>query len=307
MDNNDPIISLELPSRKQLRMQIKPSRDQIVSGTLMQDKIWEAANTHLIQGLLSNGECFVDIGANLAYFSLLAADRIGSQGKVLAFEPEPENHTFCITNLALNGFENIVTLEKLALGQRDEEQTLYCDTTNHGAHQLSQPLAVAFTEKTLSQQVTSLDQYLTRHPHWNPIAGIKIDVQGYETKALLGMQETLLYNKEWLWLLVEFSPSLLKAFDTQDTGLDRFFQFLEEETDTILAVNKAQSHHGQLVLDHTNTSDLQSRIPMMEKLRKTYHIDPCLDLLLTFSPTGTQYLQSKLSHMKAQIHGQASG
>src|SRR5207237_675228 len=69
------------------------------------------------------GDVVVDAGANIGCFTLKAARKIGSKGKVLAFEPMMENFSMLTENVRLNGFTNVFP-EECALGESDGEAEL---------------------------------------------------------------------------------------------------------------------------------------------------------------------------------------
>ena len=54
----------------------------------------------------------VDIGSNIGYYTLIAAKILGSSGKVYAFEPEPNNYELLLKNIEVNGYTNIVPVQK---------------------------------------------------------------------------------------------------------------------------------------------------------------------------------------------------
>src|SRR5262250_1998178 len=64
--------------------------------------------TRVMCALLQPGAVMVDIGANIGYYTLLAAARVGSTGKVIAFEPSIDNCALLHKSLQANRFENVV-------------------------------------------------------------------------------------------------------------------------------------------------------------------------------------------------------
>ena len=71
-----------------------------------------------LQELIQPGWTAIDVGANIGYFTLLMANRVGPQGKVIAFEPINENFRILQENIALNGHLNVIA-ENLALMNRN--------------------------------------------------------------------------------------------------------------------------------------------------------------------------------------------
>ncbi len=81
--------------------------DDWVSLEMLFQRVWEAENTGVLKQLLRPGDIFVDVGANLGYFSLLGARRVGPEGTVLAYEPVPATFAWLTSNIRLNRCPNI--------------------------------------------------------------------------------------------------------------------------------------------------------------------------------------------------------
>ena len=75
----------------------------------------EPATERLFADKLASGACFIDIGANVGYFSLLAAS-LEPEARIFAFEPSPKNTETFRRNIRLNAFKNITVVEK-AVGE----------------------------------------------------------------------------------------------------------------------------------------------------------------------------------------------
>ena len=104
--NSPDLVPLRIPGLAQpLQLYVHGEEDQHVSRRLREEGIWEPFETSLLLGLLRTGDVFVDVGANIGYFSVLAASCVGDTGKVFAFEPDPENFRLLVANTALNGVE----------------------------------------------------------------------------------------------------------------------------------------------------------------------------------------------------------
>ncbi len=146
---------------------------------------YETAKTVSIQTHLEPGMTFVDVGANMGDFSLIAAKTMGDRGRVLAFEPSPENCTWLRRSIELNGYHSIEVME-MALSDTRGEETLYL-SDRVGRHSL---LPRADDQKTLTVAVDTLDAVMaaTGDPRADMV---KIDVEGAELKVLRGAQATL--------------------------------------------------------------------------------------------------------------------
>lgn len=154
-------------------------------GTYEHEKVKRFART------LRTGMVVYDIGANVGYYTLLAASRIGSQGQVVAFEPLPRNIAFLERHLALNRCEN-VTLIGGAVSR--------CT-----ARMRFDPAAGPFQGRLaprgqLAVDAVSLDD-LVRQRRLPPPDLMKIDVEGSEADVLEGAQ----------WLLQSHPPIIFLA------------------------------------------------------------------------------------------------
>ncbi len=164
---------------------------------------YEPFVTWALQELLTEGSTFVDVGANIGYFTLLAARRVGPKGRVLAFEPMAPNHALLTKSVQLNGFQN-VELFPVALGDADGVARFGLpDRANSGSFTLLNDRA--WKKSVYEVPIRRLDD----------IAGdrqvdvIKMDVEGAEGLALRGMLQTLRRCRPVL--LMEYTPSSLAA------------------------------------------------------------------------------------------------
>ena len=150
------------------------------------------------------GDCFVDVGANIGYFTLLASRAVGPSGRVLAFEPDPDNYRLLALNCKHNGCDN-VTLFREALSDSDSSGRLYLSDSNRGDH------TIYPTEGERQSQVIHLARgdTLLKSQDARPRL-IKIDTQGSEYQVLLGLENMLAEQLEDLAVLLEFSPNSVR-------------------------------------------------------------------------------------------------
>ena len=127
-------------------------------------------------GLLRPGDTVYDIGANIGWFSLLAARKVGPGGAVVAFEPSISNAAYCKSNAAANQLGNIAVIPA-AVGDRDGWATFAADTS------LKARLSDQGRERV---PILSLDRWLSETGQPPPQV-IKMDVEGAECAALRGM------------------------------------------------------------------------------------------------------------------------
>lgn len=130
---------------------------------------------------LRPGDLFVDIGANIGSYSILAS---AAGAQVIAFEPVPSTFESLLDNIHLNRLESRIDARNEAVGRNDGELEMIADqdTTNQALRAGNQ-----YRGKTVRVPVVRLDETLE---NMAPKL-IKIDVEGFETEVLAGAQKTL--------------------------------------------------------------------------------------------------------------------
>jgi FkbM family methyltransferase len=158
------------------------------------DDLW------MLRRLLRPGETFVDCGANVGLWSLVAARSVGPSGKVFAFEPNPRTHARLARHIAHNALADIVTAFPSCAGAVVGTLPFLCQPEHNVSH-----VASAGDAGATPLPVTTLDAALGDAP----VHGIKIDVEGHEFAVLLGAGKLL--QRSRLWICVEFNTTLLPS------------------------------------------------------------------------------------------------
>lgn len=175
-----------------------PASD-LVSAQLHREKIWELHETRLILENLENTRAFVDIGANIGYYSLIVARQLSDAGLVKAFEPDPRNFSLLQQNIEQNQLNNIEAFN-LALSDHDGELSLFLSEDNKGDHR-------SYAGNEDRQAVTvSCRRGDTLLGTCDRIDFVKMDTQGAEQRIVEGLMETLLHSRKNLKMIVEFWP-----------------------------------------------------------------------------------------------------
>lgn len=153
----------------------------------------------LLGGSIPSGGAYIDVGANIGYFSVLLSRLAGNGGIVHSFEPEPGNFALLKRNIDGNGCSN-VKLYDCALGETEDVLSLgLYKASNRGRHSLLKN----FGHGTVSVPVKRLDALVEGDA---PIAFMKVDVEGFELPVLRGAERLLPQVQN---LVIEFSPGLM--------------------------------------------------------------------------------------------------
>jgi FkbM family methyltransferase len=142
---------------------------------------------------LHAGDTFLDVGANLGYFTILGARAVGPHGRVFAFEPHPAVRARLLASLALNGVEPRVEVSGSAVGLATQAR-VRLHLSDRGLEFSSlvpdrAPACAAAFTGSIEVETVALDAWFAEHPV-DP-ALIKIDVEGAEDLVLGGMVQTL--------------------------------------------------------------------------------------------------------------------
>jgi FkbM family methyltransferase len=162
---------------------------------------WEPLETALFARVLRPGDRVVDVGANIGWFSLLAARLVGPEGQVHSFEANRATFALLEDNLSLNACTN-VTAQCQAVGEEPGLARIAPrEAGNAGADGVE--LANGGADAV---PLVRLDQVLGEAP----LRLLKLDIEGWEAKALRGA-EGLLRRAEAPALVFEFTPEFLTA------------------------------------------------------------------------------------------------
>jgi FkbM family methyltransferase len=205
-----------------LKLYVSPN-DMAVGHAIHTQGSYEAHVAAAIKETLEPGMVFVDVGANIGYFSLLAAQLVGARGKVLAFEPNQRNCTLLHMSVALNNLAN-VEIYPYAVAERDASVVFDTLTGSNGivgtTLEVDESQLDTLAHKTLVRSVR-LDGILA---NLRRLDVIKMDIEGAEYRALVGAQQ--LVEKHRPIIFAEYSPGWLPSI-SQVSGRDLLLLFIE--------------------------------------------------------------------------------
>jgi FkbM family methyltransferase len=146
---------------------------------------------------LKPGMTLYDIGANVGFFSVIAARLVGATGRVVAFDPLPSNIAAIAHNANLNGFERVIGKE-LALGKVDGEASFIVSADPNWGRLASLGKTPEAVRGELKVTVRRIDTVVSEG--LAPPDAIKMDVEGAEVDVLEGASETLRSSRPILFI-----------------------------------------------------------------------------------------------------------
>lgn len=182
------------------------TRDLLIAPWLLIHGEWEPEETELVKKLVKPGDIFVDVGANLGYYALLAA-RVGA-AHVYAFEAQPSTYELLGKNVIINWMTKFITYEHLAVYSHTTDLEFFVRNHYPGNSRLgftpADQLGKWFdTTTAVKVHVVSLDDYFADKP--GKLDLIKVDVEGAEPAVFEGARRTLAKNRD-VKILCEWSP-----------------------------------------------------------------------------------------------------
>lgn len=169
--------------------------------------------------LLRPGDYLLDIGANIGLFSLESARIVKENGMVYAFEPNSENYNHLLNNIKLNNFTNINAMH-FGIGKSHSEISLRLPKGgNKGEY------TIGDVEGDIIENICieKMDDVVTNEDI-KKVNFIKMDIEGAEIDALIGMKETI--KKHRPIFIVEIWRDALRRFNYTPFDLVNFFQDL---------------------------------------------------------------------------------
>lgn len=229
-------------------------QDDYIGHSIIARRAYEPHVTSVLRSVLKPGDVFLDIGANVGYFSLLASSIVGAQGKVLAFEPNPDNVQLIYASLLHNRSANVVVFPYAA---SDAAAILRFVTVGSNGGVVT-PHAAA-QDHSLLVQSAILDEVLQHEPR---IDVVKMDIEAHEPAALRGMAAILARHRPRL--VTEFHPWAMRLNNA-------------EAPEDYLRQLTGQGYRLSVILESGRPMPLQSEAEIMDYWRslgqETLHLD----------------------------------
>jgi FkbM family methyltransferase len=232
-----------------------PQGDRVITAVLRSSHVWEPPETRFLQMALRPGQTFVDVGAHVGYFSVLAAKRVGPNGAVIALEPETRNLDLLQRNVARNDCPNVVVLP-FAAGSAPGWMSLVLVEHNRGAHRLA-PLGEADTLVSCVR----LDDVLP-----GTVDVVKVDAQGYDHEVIDGMRRTLAANPR-LVVIAELSVEELERRRLDPADVLAGYESLGFAISILDPFGRPRRMTSERVLEHAHAPGAQDFSLVLERIR----------------------------------------
>ncbi|MFA5793503.1 MAG: FkbM family methyltransferase [Candidatus Brocadiia bacterium] len=205
--------------------------DPYDSLSLSMNGVYEPLETSIVKQYVKKGDIVLDIGANIGYYTLLFARLVGDEGKVYAFEPEPDNFELLKKNVEINKYENVVLIQK-AVSDVGGKIRLYLSGDNKGDNRIFDS---DDNRPYIDVDMVSLSDYFSDYK--GKVDFVKMDIQGAEGRVVKGMIN-LLNNNRQIKIISEFWP---EGLDRAGTKPEEYLMTLESFGFKLNIIDEEQS------------------------------------------------------------------
>lgn len=191
-----------------MRMRLRLGDNACERRLLVTPQYFEPVSLYELRQRVEPGFHFVDVGANVGTYSLLAASRGQECAKILAIEANPGLTKRLRENAILNGFK--IAIEQVAASDRDGRATLRLDENNLGASTLLSHVNVRGRSRQIEVHAAKLFDLVCKHG-FARIDAMKLDIEGHEDSVLMAFINEA---PEELWpklLIIEHNKNIWKC------------------------------------------------------------------------------------------------
>lgn len=180
---------------------------------------YEPAISMIARRLIRNGDICLDVGANFGWYTTMMAVLAGSDGEVHSFEPVPKTFAQLKRNTELLSGAARVSINNLALGDRDDVLTINLFeglTSGHASFATYE----GHSSASFECEMTTLDRYLSSKMA-DEVSFVKVDIEGAEMMFLRGAERLFAQENKPIFLMemalaqterFGYSPNDLIAF-----------------------------------------------------------------------------------------------
>jgi FkbM family methyltransferase len=244
----------------QITLSLDP--DQMSQRFMLNDlttgRLYESETSQFLGAVLGAGDTFIDVGAHVGYFSMLAAALVGPTGRVISFEPDVSNYAHLLEHVERNGAAQVLPVP-LAVGAEPRVAEFFVNADNDGGHGLwevgTHPFNARTREAPRTRKVflTTLDDFIgsSGSSAAHRVKAIKIDAEGSEVAVLAGARG-LIEQHAVPFIVAEINRFALTAMGTSEAALRGFMTMLGYET---YLFQPGQSVLQRLTPDQTPETD----------------------------------------------------
>jgi len=220
---------------------------------------FEEDTTAFIKANLNSGDCFIDVGANIGFFSLLTSPIVAADGLVLSIEPTTDTFIKLDENIHQNGLLN-VKHHKIALSDYEGTASFNVSMDGHDAFNSFSKPQYGSEYESETVEVKMLDSFYNNIETYKDRILIKVDVEGWEYNVIKGAEK----------ILRELNPVIIIEFNDENTKNSPFkcrdvYTLFQSYGYDLFSLN-----NGQLVFkeneDHFNYQNLIAK--KTDSLRK---------------------------------------
>jgi len=190
---------------------IIPSQDLSLSPDLIISGSLEVALTKFLVQNVKPENVVVDVGANIGYFSILFGYLVGSNGKVYSFEANREIYKYLFDNLSINYLHDRTSIYKSAVYSKATSMSFYVSTKfmgNSSINPHSDEYKKNYNDEFEKVEVDAIDLDSV-FDDLQQIDFLKIDIEGGEYQAFIGMEKLIISNKIKV-LIFELNKGMLQ-------------------------------------------------------------------------------------------------
>lgn len=212
-------LSSKLPRRAQQELKRIHFRRQLRSGSFQTSEPEYAK----LGEWIAEGDWVIDVGANVGHYTVRLSQLVGQSGRVLAFEPVLDTFELLVSNISAAGAQN-VSLFNAAVSERSSVMAMSMPRFVTG---LANYYMASLTTESGDIEVLTIS--LDSIPLPKPVTLVKIDVEGHELPALLGMRHLLMRDRPRLIVegvsveVAELLKGLGYRFEELDGSPNRLF------------------------------------------------------------------------------------
>jgi FkbM family methyltransferase len=182
-------------------LMVVPSADRAITPHMIRDGYFDLKISQFLERFIRPGMTYVDVGANIGVYAVLAASLVGARGRIVAVEALPRLLPFLTDNFSMNGYIDQVQILPFAAADRDGTVTIHDFERYNGActivPEVAQLQGGRFADSGRPIMVTARTlTSLLEEAKVQRADLLKIDVEGFETEVLIGARDFLQAHRD---------------------------------------------------------------------------------------------------------------